>query len=114
MPRPVIFKDKFTLFPLLTGLVLLVAAFSVVYVRLADLQSLLVVHFDGFRGIDFLGSKSDVFGIVAAGLVIWCLNGFLVGRFYSRDRFLSYLLAFSSALFALLLLFAVIVIISIN
>lgn len=111
---PLIVKDKFIILPFIAGLVFLVAGFSVAYIQLADLQNLLIIHFDSFKGIDFLGDKNDVFGILFLGLVVLAVNIFLANILYLRERFLSYLLSFSAALFCLLLLIVVFAIISIN
>lgn len=114
MVTPPIAKDKLIVFPFFAAAVFLAAGFSFTYVKLADLQNLLIIHFDSFRGIDFLGEKKDVFGILAVGLAMLAVNGLLANRLYSRDRFLSYLLSFSSAVAGLLILIAVVAIISIN
>ncbi len=111
---PPIAKDKFIVFPFLTATFLLIAAFSFAYIRLADVQNLLIIHFDSFRGIDFLGSKSDIFGILAVNLAALAVNSWLAYALYYRERFISYLLSFSSAVISLLILIAVLAIISIN
>lgn len=111
---PPIVKDKLIVFPFIAAVILLVAGFSFAYIRLADVHNLLIIHFDSFRGIDFLGDKNDVFGILLMGLLMAGVNGFLANIFYFRERFLSYLLSFGSALICLLILIAVLAIIAIN
>jgi hypothetical protein len=111
---PPILKDEFIVWPFLTAVIFLIVGFSVSYIRLADVQNLLIIHFDSFRGIDFLGDKQDVFGILAVGLAVMTVNGFLANVFYYRERFFSYLLSFSSVVLSLLILIAVFAIISIN
>ncbi|MCH7908850.1 MAG: hypothetical protein IIB38_04450, partial [Candidatus Hydrogenedentes bacterium] len=67
-----------------------------IFVKLIDVQHLLIIHFDSFSGIDFLGSKWEVYGILLSGIFLNLINGFLVTVFYYRERLLSYLLAFSN------------------
>ena len=107
-------RDKFIIFPFVTSLAILIAGFLIAYSNLAEIQNLLIIHFDSFRGIDFLGDKNDVFGILGMGVVVLIINSFLANAFYWKERFLSYLLSFSTAVFSLLLLIAVLAIISIN
>lgn len=111
---PPIVKDKYTVFPFLVSGALLVTAFSLAYIHLAEIQSLLIVHFDSFRGIDFLGDKNDVYGMVGVGAIALLINSALANIFYFRERFLSYLLAFGTLVLTFLLLIAVFAILSIN
>jgi len=74
----------------------------------------LILHFDSYNGIDFLGGKWQVFGILFAALVILVINFYLSDFLYSRDRFISYLFVFSGLLLSILILMAVSVIIYIN
>ena len=109
-----IVKDKFIVIPLVVGLALLIVGFSVAYNQFVGVRNLLIIHFDSFRGIDFLGDKSDVFKILGLGIIVLCLDSFLASVFYWRERFLSYLLTCSTAIFSLLILIAVLAIIFIN
>ena len=111
---PTIIKDKFTAIPFALSAVFLVVAFSYAYVNFADFQNLLIVHFDSYRGADFLGDPSDVFGILGVALVILIINGFVADELYWRERFLAYVFACGSAFLSLLILMAVLAIISVN
>lgn len=110
----IIYKNKILLSSFLLSLFLIMVGASVVFVKLSDVQHLLIIHFDSFNGIDFLGSKLDVYGILLSGVVLNLINGFLVTIFYYRERFLSYILAFSNIVVSLLILIAIFVIVSIN
>ncbi len=77
-------------------------------------RGLLIIHFDSFRGIDFLGDKGDVFKILGLGIIVLVINAVLAHEFYWKERFLSYVLSFGTAIFSLLILMAIIAIISIN
>jgi hypothetical protein len=98
----------------LASLLILTGAFVLVYINFGDVGNLFIVHFDAYKGIDFLGGKGDVFGILGISLVILALNFLLASVSYPRDRFLSYLISFSSILFAILIFIGIIVIINVN
>lgn len=109
-----IFKDTYIKWSFIISLVLLAVGFALAYNAFKSNVHLLVVHFDAYRGIDFLGDKFDVFGILFSGLAINIINAVISVFLYRRERFLSHLFAFGSAFFSLLILIAVTVIISIN
>ena len=111
---PPILKDKYIIWPFLLAGIFLVTGFSFAYIRLADVQNLLIIHFDSFRGIDFLGEKSDIWGILGVNLAVLIANSWLAYALYYRERFWSYIFSFSSVVFGLLILIAVFAIISIN
>ena len=114
MTLPPIVKDKMTALPFLVSAVLLVVAFCVAYIVFADTQGLLIVHFDAYRGIDFLGNTSHIFGILGIAAAALILNAFLADELYWRERFLAYVFAYMTALFSLLILIAIFAIVSIN
>jgi len=101
-------------YPFFISLILLSGIFVFAFLNLYGSDTLLVMHYDGYKGIDFLGDKSDVFSIIAISLVFIFLNVWLAKRVYFRERFLAYLLSFSSLILSLLILIGVFVIISIN
>jgi len=105
-------KLKHILF--IAAAILLFAALGTAYVKLADHDALLILHFDTYRGIDFLGSKFDVFNIIYLGIGMTLLNYLLARGIFKRDRILGQILAGASAFFALLIFMAVLVIIGIN
>ena len=74
----------------------------------------IILHFDSYNGIDLLGGKWQVFGILFAALMILVINFYLSDFIYSRDRFLSYMFIFSGLLLSILILTAVSVIIYVN
>ena len=114
MAFPEILKDKYTAWLFGGAAAAIVMGFVIAAVQLWDVQSVLVLHFDAFRGADFFGKPSDVFDILMVGLIVCVINAFLAERLYTRERFLSYVLAFGTVLLSLLILIAVGVIISIN
>lgn len=111
---PPIFMDKWTAAALAAAGIFLLIGFSLAYVNLADNQSLMVIHFDAFRGADYFGDKDTVFEILLSAAAILLINSFLANELYFRERILSYLIAFATLLFMVLILAAVNVIISVN
>ena len=109
-----IYKDKLIQLSVLLSAILLIIGFSTAFVRLADAQHLLIIHFDSYQGIDFLGAKSDVFKILLVGIALSLINIILSEIFYQRERFFSYLLIFSNVLVSLLILLTIFVIVSVN
>ena len=93
---------------------LLGAAWASYFVFLAPFSELLVVHFEGGRGIDFFGSKQDVLSIIGIGTAAAFINTVLAMVLCRKDAFLSYLLAFGTLFISLLILLTVAVIISVN
>lgn len=114
MTVPIIFKDKFTVAVFAASLVVLAVAFWFAYGNLADADSLLVIHFDSYKGIDFFGDRKDVFDILLTSGIIWLVNLVLANEFYFRERVLSYFIASATLLFTVLILIGVNVIISVN
>jgi len=92
----------------------LVISFAKLYLAFADASHLLIIHFDPFRGIDFLGDKSDAFGIAWTGVSILLTNLLLAWGFFDRLSILSKFLAVATAALSALILLAVSVIIRIN
>ena len=75
-----------------------------------DVDHILVVHFDAFRGIDFLGTKDYIFGFAGTGLGMVLINMILAWFLRERDRFLSWALACGGLGIALLSLASVLAI----
>ncbi len=84
------------------------------YGAFANVKHLLIVHFDAFRGIDFLGSRRDVFGIVLTAFAASALNFLLAKTFQSRSRFLAAAIAYSTLVFAVFVLAAISMIVANN
>jgi len=74
----------------------------------------LILHFNAYNGIDFLGSQGDIFGILLSGLVIILINMYLSNFMYNRERFLSYIFSFANLVVSILILIVINVIISVN
>ena len=105
-------KDLFYPF-LISGGLILIALISAI-LNFYKINNLLIMHFDGYKGMDFLGDKGDVFSLIGISAVMIILNAWLANRVYFRERFLAYLLSFSSLLLSVLILIGVFAIISIN
>ena len=93
---------------------LLVAAAIVAIVGLREAGTLLVLHFDTFRSIDFLGTRADVFAIVGVGAGLVALNAFLAAAYRKRLPIGAHLFAYASVLIGILILIAVGTILAVN
>jgi hypothetical protein len=111
----VLIRDAYlrTLFALSFLLILFV--FVALYASIGmSTETLLIVHFDAYRGIDLMGSRRDLFFIPSLGLIALFINSALASMLYFRERFASLLVAFASFASTLLILIAILVIISVN
>ncbi len=109
-----IFKNRnfIVIFGLSLGFLILTA--GVAYLRLTEITTPLIIHFDAFKGIDFLGDRFDVSNILIVALIIILINSILAEFIFDRQRFLSFVFAYVSLAISILILIAVSVIISIN
>ncbi|MBI3638495.1 hypothetical protein HY227_02015 [Candidatus Wolfebacteria bacterium] len=113
MPYSII-KDKYL--RVVFGLSFLIIAFNFIFAAatLWDIESPLILHFDVYNGIDYLGGKWEVFGTLIAIFLILLINLFLSDFLYHRERFLSFIFGFTSLVVSILILIGISVIISVN
>ena len=83
-------------------------------IRSVNFSKNLIIHFDFFQGITFLGDTGWVYRTLSLSGLIGLLNFSLAWFFLYRQIFLSYLFAGATALFSLLIFSALLVIISVN
>jgi len=109
-----ILKDKYlrTIFCLSSAILFVVVL--LVCLKFWGIKKPIIVHFDAYKGIDFLGSRLDIFVIFASALIIFVINLFLTEYLFYRERFLSYLFASVNLFFVILVLIAAAAIISVN
>lgn len=81
------------------------------YFYLRNSGQVIVIHFNAFRGIDFLGTRAHVLGIGFIALFINLLNVALSKFLQSRDKFLSAALATANLALMILALAAVVTIV---
>ncbi len=109
-----VIKDKYLRVVALLSFLILFLTALISYSAFGSTTTPLIIHFDAYKGIDFLGSRLDVFGILLTVLVIILINIFLSDFLYSRERFLSYIFTFVSLLLSILILIVISVIIYAN
>jgi hypothetical protein len=109
-----IIKDKYLRVVGGLSLFILLVSTLIFYVGEDSMTSPLTIHFDAYKGINFLGSKIQVYGIIISALVMVLINLFLAGFIYRRERFLSYIFGFASLELSILILIVIGVIISVN
>ncbi len=111
---PEILKQKPLL--ILSGITGGIIAINLVFLftKLGGLSYPLVLHFDSFHGVDFLGDVSDFWGIWLGGAVLITLNFFLGGALFRKERVLSYVFFATNVLLATLLFVITAIIIATN
>jgi len=107
-------QDKLLFYPFLASAALILIAALWAFFGLAKINNLLILHYDGYKGIDFLGNKGDIWRVLGLSAAIVGFNFLLAKKLYYKERFLSYAFSFSSSIFSLLILIGIFVIISIN
>ncbi len=109
-----IFKQKVLLILMgLTG-ILFGASLTMALFRLGGLSYPVILHFDPFRGVDFLGNMTDFWAVWIGGFVLMVINVWLGETFFKRERFLSYLFISANVIIALLILIITGVVIGAN
>lgn len=109
-----IFRDKYLRIVWGLSFLILFFIFFLAVVKLRGASTPLILHFDVYKGVDFFGSRLEIFGILISAFIIILINALLANFLYSRERFLSYLFGFSGLGVMILILIAMSVIISIN
>lgn len=96
------------------SVVVLAVAYALFYLYLAPISNVIVVGFDGFHGLNTLGTSSDILAVLASGAAIILINIILASALRARAAFLAYLLPFASLFISILILISVGVIIAVN
>lgn len=110
----IIFREKILLLFLILSLIFLLASAVFIFFNTDKMGSPLILHFDIYRGVDLMGEITDLWMILASGLLAILINSVLAEVFFYRKRILSYFLAGVNIFIGLLVLIAVAVIISVN
>ncbi|KKU91082.1 MAG: hypothetical protein UY23_C0004G0027 [Candidatus Jorgensenbacteria bacterium GW2011_GWA1_48_11] len=110
----IIFKKKILLVLLIVSGALMLFSLGLIYFNIASFGSPVILHFDAFKGVDFLGDRLDVWLIWLSVLLIMILNVLLGEFLFYRERILAYLLIGANLLLALLTLAVSGVIVSVN
>ncbi len=97
------------------GFALLAAAISMSLVHASGATTdFLILHFDSYRNIDFTGTTTDLYLLLASGMGVLGINLALALFLRLREHFLSVIVSICSALLASLLFLSVSVILSNN
>jgi hypothetical protein len=105
-------KSLLIIFGISFGVLVLTAIIA--YLSLAEVTTPLIIHFDAYKGIDFLGGKIDVYNILIVAAVIFLINFILAEFIFDRQRLLSYNFALVGLAVSVLILITILVIISVN
>lgn len=73
-------------------------------------KDLFVIHQDVFKGIDWVGGRVEITGIILLVFAMSAINAVLAEFIYDRERFLSYLFSYSTLVLNILFVAAAITI----
>ncbi|MBI1960867.1 MAG: hypothetical protein HYS43_01165 [Candidatus Liptonbacteria bacterium] len=75
----------------------LLAGAALVYVSLVPLagptRAMIILHFSGYRGIDFVGSPTALFGILSVAGVLLLINGIIANTLAPRQPIFARIVA---------------------
>ncbi len=109
-----IFKEKVLWIPAGLTVALLGAGLLFALIQIGGLGSPVILHFDQFRGVDFIGTVGDFWGIWLGGLALVGINAVLAGVALRRERFLAHLFLAANVLLSLFLFVFTIVVATAN
>jgi hypothetical protein len=109
-----VLKDKYLRIVFAVSFFVLLFTATFIFSRFINVGGPVIIHFDFFNGIDFVGGNGEVFGILAVDFVIVTINFLLAEFIYQRERFMSYLISFATLILSILFLVVIAVISSIN
>ena len=109
-----ILKDKYLRIAFGASGGALAVAGWLVYTYFGHTTAPFILHFDAYEKIDFLGDTTKMFGIVGTGFVMILINLVLADLLYTRERFLSYMFAWTATAVAGLILIAIFAILGAN
>jgi len=92
----------------------LIVGFCLYYVKLAGITGLIIIHFTGGVGADFLDGAPNALAMLFTGTVITTINACIAGILYSRNNVLMRITGILTLIMALLIVIAVSCIITVN
>ena len=113
MKLPSFFQRHFLTGIFGAAIFLILLNFSLAYFNLSSSRPL-IIHFTAEQGIDFFGTRADVFKIIIISFAIVLINLFLGIVLFEKERILSYLLGVASLIFSSLILAVLAVLMLVN
>lgn len=108
------FKDKAVLAAVFCSLLLNLSIWLILVFKLKRGELPIILHYNVYFGVDYLGRYSEAFAIPASGLIMLAANSILGNCLYKKSKAISKILIFSSIIIQLLLLIAAITIAAFN
>lgn len=96
------------------GMLIMALSFTLAWYHLTAQGDFLILHFDSYRGIDLFGNIGMVYQILSIAGTVLLMNFLLASILFNREKFFSYMLAFGSLFFSILLLVGISVMIVVN
>ena len=109
-----VLKEKTLIIFLIIGGIFMLSSLGLLYFNSSNLIPPIIIHFDSYQGVSFLGTLTDLWSIWLVGFIMIIINFGLSEVFFYRERLLSYLFVGTNIIIALLVLIILAVIISVN
>lgn len=97
-----------------SAFLLLAIAAVLFYLHFGGTSNLLVVRLDSARGINFISTAWEVWGVLLVAFAVNIINALLTSALLKRERIIAWLLPLTSVFVSLLILIYISVIVSVN
>ena len=89
---------------------LIIGSLFLAYFVFINNPHVIAIHFDVLSGIDYFGTRADIFGVLLVALVINFVNTAIAKSLHFRENFLAISVAVANFIFMALIFVAIIVI----
>lgn len=107
-------KDKLVWINFIVALLLNIAMWVMIYVKVAPTDQSVVLHYNVLSGIDLLGQWYQIYTLPLIGLVLLIFNYVVAYKIYNRQVIFSYFLTVASSLEQIILLVSTFFVILVN
>jgi len=107
-------ENNFLLIITIFSFIVILSGLAIAFVYFTDSHTPLIIHFSMEKGIDFLGNRSHVFGILWTGLFFVVLNTVLAEILWKKIVSLAHVLLGINLLVSILIIINLFSIISVN
>ncbi|OHB22602.1 MAG: hypothetical protein A2939_04290 [Parcubacteria group bacterium RIFCSPLOWO2_01_FULL_48_18] len=114
MNMPSIVKNRNLLVIFSIAFVLWCIAAGLAFFNFSSIASPLIIHFDVYRGLDFLGSRGHIFNIIIIAFVLLVTDCLLASVLLETEKILSYYIGFFSMFINAVVLMVILVLMNFN
>ncbi len=110
----IFWKDKIIVWGLFSALFLNLVLWTSIYFQIPDSNLPSILHYNIYRGVDFLGETGKIYFLPLMSLILIFINLIIADFFYKREKIISYIFVLSLPILTILLLIAGLNLIAIN